>query len=77
MGEGQLFDNDKKCMILRRKEGRGRGGTCVMGKVPYREFLCEHVVKDNAPNISSLVRAIGSVRRVCTRQSKKICFDQG
>jgi len=45
-------------MILRRKEERGTGGTCVMGKVPYTELLCDHDMKDNAPNATSLIRAL-------------------
>jgi len=58
-------------MVLRRKGDRGVGGTCVMGEVPYNEFLCERDMKNTAPNITSLIRQY--VHMACLyRQSENL-----
>jgi hypothetical protein len=59
-------------MVLRHKGDRGTGGTCVRGKMPYKELLCESDMKNTAPNITSLIRAIRPYG-VSVSGSLKIC----
>ena len=42
------------------------------GKVQYKEFLCEHDMKDTIPNINSLIRAVRPYG-VSVPDSLKIC----
>jgi hypothetical protein len=63
-------------MVLKCEEERGTGGTCIMGKVLRTEFLCEHDMKDTAPNISILVRAVRPYG-VSVPDSLKIYVGQG
>jgi hypothetical protein len=61
---------------LRRKEERGTGGTCVMGKVPFTEFLYDNDMNDTALNITTLVRTVRPYG-VTVPDSLKICVGKG
>jgi hypothetical protein len=63
-------------MDLRRKEARGTGGTCVVGKVPSTEFLYENDIEDTAPNITTLVWTV-RIYGMTVPVSLKICIGQG
>lgn len=58
------------------KEERGTGGTRVMVKVPYTDFLCENDVKDTALNITTLIQTLRPYD-VFVPDSLKICVGQG